>query len=103
MTAPEENLTSPRICQLRAWSCHPSPRLKTAHGELRGERRRRLLGRRQDACHTLTMTDLNDPMADLQGLYEQYASSVQLAQAAYAQPVSYWAPAPPPLTLASNR
>ena len=49
------------------------------------------------------MTDLNDPMADLQGLYEQYASSVQLAQAAYAQPVSYWAPAPPPLTLASNR
>ncbi|WP_157749862.1 hypothetical protein [Microbacterium sp. TPU 3598] len=49
------------------------------------------------------MTDLNDPMAGLQGLYEQYASSVHLAQVAHAQPVSYWAPAPPPLTLASHQ
>lgn len=48
------------------------------------------------------MDTLADPMADLKNLYAQYAASVELASLSRPAEVEYWAPAPPPLTLAGR-
>lgn len=54
------------------------------------------------ACNTSTMETLTDPMADLEQLYRQYETAVRLANEVATESVNYWAPAPPPLTLAAH-
>lgn len=44
-----------------------------------------------------------DPMTELTHLYEQYANAVELAKPVPPVQAAYWAPAPPPLTLAATR
>ncbi|MGY1550246.1 hypothetical protein ACW5CM_00520 [Microbacterium sp. A588] len=48
------------------------------------------------------MEDLVEPMAELSNFYARYATSVELGNASRRADVEYWAPAPPPLTLAAH-
>lgn len=55
------------------------------------------------SCNTERMaTDaLVDPMSELDQLYRQYEEAIELGNKSRADSNSYWAPAPPPLTLAA--